>query len=93
MRDLDRGGKLQSVTIRGVEFRPGSQVRVCPKGNRDIIDLALRGMTGVIESIEQDFEDKIYLAVTFNEDPGQDLGRDGKPGHRFFFFLDEVEPV
>ena len=46
-----------------------------------------------IESIEQDFEDKVYLAVTVDDDPGTDLGLLRQPGHRFFFSPDEVEPL
>jgi hypothetical protein len=45
----------------------------------------------VIASIEQDFENRIHLAVTVDDDPGRDLGLTGKPGHRFFFGPDEVE--
>jgi len=29
--------------------------------------------------------------VTVDDDPGADLGALGLPGHRFFFFADEVE--
>jgi hypothetical protein len=31
--------------------------------------------------------------VTVDDDPGQDLGRAGQPGHRFFFRTEEVEPL
>ncbi len=44
-------------------------------------------------SIEQDYEDVVYLAVTVDDDPGADLGMLRQPGHRFFFTLDDVEPV
>ena len=46
-----------------------------------------------IESIEQDYEDVVYLAVTIDEDPGADLGMLRQPGHRFFYTLNDVEPV
>ena len=46
-----------------------------------------------IAAIEQDYEDRVYLAVTVDEDPGRDLGTEGKPGHRFFFRPEEVEPL
>ena len=44
-------------------------------------------------AIEQDYEDRVYLAVTVEDDPGQDMGVAGKPGHRFFFRPEEVEPL
>ena len=57
------------------------------------MDLALEGKTATIEAMEQDFEDRIYLAVTVDDDPGKDLGQQKKPGHRFFFGVEEVEPL
>ena len=58
-----------------------------------ILDLALMGKTATIAAIEQDFEDRIHIAVTVDEDPGRDFGARGQPGHRFFFRPDEVEPL
>jgi hypothetical protein len=46
-----------------------------------------------IASIEQDFEGRLFLTVTLDEDPGRDLGESGQPGHRFFFRPEEVEPT
>jgi hypothetical protein len=46
-----------------------------------------------VVSIERDFENRIYLAVIVDDDPGKDLGHTGKPGHRFFYGVDEVEPL
>jgi hydrogenase maturation protease len=67
------------------------RVRLNPKGNADAFDLALEGKTAVIVGIEQDFEDQVYVTVAVDDDPGQDLGIAGKPGHRFFFRPEEVE--
>jgi hypothetical protein len=57
------------------------------------MDLALAGKTAVVDAIEQDFEERVYIAVTLDDDPGRDLGAEGKMGHRFFFRPEEVEPV
>jgi hypothetical protein len=57
------------------------------------MDMVLNGMNATIETIEQDFEGCIYLAVTVDDDPGNDLGMLRKSGHRFFFRQDEVEPI
>ena len=71
----------------------GDRVRLCPRGRADIFDLALAGRSATIVSVEQDFEDRVYFAVTVDDDPGKDLGAEGKPGHRFFFAPEEVEPL
>jgi hypothetical protein len=57
------------------------------------MDLALAGRAATIEAIEQDFEGRVYLAVTVDDDPGRDLGALRQPGHRFFFRPEEVEPL
>ena len=84
---------LQSVSIGGVELRTGDSVRLHPRGGGDVMDLALRGKTATIESIEQDYEGRAHLAVVLNDDPGRDLGLLRQPGHRFFFSAEEVEPL
>jgi hypothetical protein len=81
------------VRVAGVDLRPGDRVRLWPLGRADILDLALEGRTATIEAIEQDFEDRVYLAVTVDDDPGRDLGVRRQPGHRFFFGVEEVEPL
>ena len=83
--------RLQSIRVAGVEFQVGDRVRVWPLGDADIMDLALNGKLAVIAAIEQDYEDRIHIAVTVDDDPGRDLGEAGKPGHRFFFRPEELE--
>jgi hypothetical protein len=90
--DADRR-KLECVHVGPCEVRAGDRVRLRPRGGADIMDLALAGMTAAVESIEQDFEGRVYLAVTVDDDPGRDLGALRQPGHRFFFQPDEVEPL
>ncbi len=84
---------LDRATVAGVELKPGDRVRLRPRWGGDILDLALKGKTAMIEAIEQDYENKIHLAVVVDDDPGKDLGLLRQPGHRFFFTLDEVEPL
>ncbi len=85
--------KLDHTTADGVVLSPGDRVRLRPLGRADIFDIALEGKLATIVSIEQDYENRVHLAVTVDEDPGNDLGLDGKPGHRFFFGIEEVEPL
>jgi hypothetical protein len=83
----------ESVRVFGIELRVGDRVRLCPTRKADIMDMALAGKIAVIESIEQDFEDQIQLAVVVDDDPGREFGMMRQPGHRFFFSPDEVEPA
>jgi hypothetical protein len=78
---------------RLTSFRKGDRVRLRPRRRADIFDIALAGKIATVISVEQDFQDGIHLCVTVEDDPGRDLGLEGKPGHRFFFGLEEVEPV
>ncbi len=82
-----------SVRVRGTEVRCGSRVRLLPKAGSDIFDLALAGRSASVEAIEQDLEGEVRLAVVVDDDPGRDLGFARQPGHRFFFSLEEVEPL
>lgn len=90
---LDEFTRLEGVARNGVYYREGARVRLKPKPGADILDLVLAGRIGIIESVEQDFENVIHLAVVLEDDPGRDLGMMRQPGHRFFFGLDEVELV
>ena len=77
----------------GVEVRNGSRVRLWPQAGRDIFDIALSGKVAIVENIEQDFEDRILLAVSVEEDPGREMVDMPVLGHRFFFSPEEVEPL
>jgi hypothetical protein len=82
---------LDRVRVGDIELKPGDRVRLWPPGRADIFDLVMTGKTATIEAIEQDLEDRVYLAVTLDDDPGRDLGALRQPGHRFFFGVEEVE--
>ena len=71
-------------------LRKGDRVRLRPRANADIFDLALAGRDATVDSIEQDFEGRYHVAVLVDDDPGIALGP-RRPGHRFFFAPDEVE--
>lgn len=47
----------------------------------------------MVEKIEQDFEDRILLAVSVEDDPGRELVDMPVLGPRFFFSPEEVEPL
>src|SRR5262245_34902911 len=84
---------LDSITVAGVELRQGDRVRLKRCVGGDVFDMALVGKTAVIEAIEEDYEGRCHLAVVVDDDPGRDMGILRQPGHRFFFSLEEVEPL
>ncbi|MGW0808734.1 hydrogenase maturation protease [Nonomuraea sp. NPDC002799] len=81
------------VIVAGVAVGPGSRVRLRPRSHTDIFDLVLDGRTAVVESVEQDDEGALHVAVTLDDDPGRDLGEAKLPGHRFFYSATEIEPL
>jgi hypothetical protein len=92
-REQESRPPLESVVVKGVELRKGSRVLLWPLPGGDIMDIALRGKVAFVEAIEQDYEDRIHLSVTVEEDPGRDFGDMHILGHRFFFTPEEVEPL
>ena len=92
-RLLEEKTPLEYIRVFETDLRPGDRVRLRPRKCGDILDSELAGRTGAIESIEQDYEDRIHLAVVLDDDPGRDLGLLRLPGHRFFFSPEEVEPL
>jgi hypothetical protein len=84
---------VDHLLVQGVELKAGSRVRLRPRKGGDVLDMALAGKVAAIESIEQNYEGQFQLAVVLEEDPGRDMGLLRQPGHRFFFGLEEVEPL
>ena len=82
-----------SVAVGGRELRRGTLVRLRPKAGGDVFDLALADRLATVDSIEQDAEGQLHVTVTLEDDPGRDLGAMRALGHRFFFGVDEVEPL
>lgn len=90
---LEERTPVERVNVLGSDLRVGDRVRLRPKAGGDVLDIALKGQVAIIESLEQDYEGKIHLAVVLQDDPGRDLGMLRQPGHRFFFSTEEVEPL
>jgi hydrogenase maturation protease len=90
---LEDKNPLDNLRIAGVDVKVGDRVRLRPRKRADVFDIALAGKTAIIESIEQDYEGKSHICVVADDDPGKDIGMLRQPGHRFFFFPEEVEPL
>ena len=63
-------------------LRPGTE--------RDPFDRMLDGRRATLERIYVDYDDRVHLGVTVDDDPGQELMRE--TGRYLFFFADEVQP-
>lgn len=84
---------LVSVPWPHGTLRVGDRVRLRPPRAADAMDLMLTGRAGRVESIVQELEGRVQVAVLLDDDPGADLGAQRLPGHRFFYQLHEVEPA
>jgi hypothetical protein len=80
----------ESIEIDGMVYKKGDKVRLNPTERKtDITDSILKGKIATIETIYVDYEDNVHLAVTIDDDPGQDLRHD--LGLYMYFKPDEVE--
>jgi len=89
----------ESIVIAGRMVKAGDRVLLRPGRGRqgtltDAMDMMLEGKTARVEVLQQDFENRIYLVVTLDVDPGREQWDERVlPGHRFFFFPEEVDPL
>ena len=81
----------QRATVDGVTFARGAKLTLRPGTDRDVYDKMLDGRQATIERIYLDYDDRVYLGVTVDDDPGQELMRE--TGRYLFFFSNEVEPL
>lgn len=86
-------GAVRGLRRAAPPLKPGDRVRLRPKKSADILDIALAGQIAVVEAVEHDYDGNVHLAVVLENDPGRELGMMRQPGHRFFFGIEEVEPV
>ena len=75
--------------VGGAPLRRGDTVVLRPGTEGDVFDKILDGRSATIERIYRGYDDRVYLGVTVDDDPGQDLLRE--TGRYLFFFGDEVE--
>jgi hypothetical protein len=79
------------ATVDGVTFERGAALLLKPGTDRDVYDRMLDGRTATLERIYIDYDDRVHLAVTVDDDPGQELMRE--TGRYLFFFPHEVKPL
>lgn len=78
--------------VDGILYSKGDKVRLKLGQRRsDSSDILLNGRIATIEIIYTDYDDKVHIAVTVDDDPGQDMQRD--LGLYLYFSPEEVEHV
>jgi hypothetical protein len=89
--EVDNNPGEERATVDGVTFVKGGRLILRPGTDRDVYDRLLDGREATIERIYVDYDDRVYLGVTVDDDPGQQLMRE--TGRYLFFFANEVEPL
>lgn len=79
------------ISVNGVDFRRGGKVVLRLAARTTPYDRALDGKVATIERLYFDYEDQVYLGVTVDDDPAQDLLRD--TGRFLFFAPSEAEVI
>jgi hypothetical protein len=77
--------------VGGRRFVRGGKVIIRPAEDADLHARMLDGRTATLERIFTDYDGKIHLGVTIDDDPGQDLMRE--TGRYLYFFAQEVEVI
>ncbi len=78
--------------VDGIMYTKGDKVQLrLGKRRSDASDILINGRMATIEIIYTDYEDKVHIAVTLDDDPGQDMQRD--LGIYRYFNAEEVEHI
>ena len=80
-----------SVAIGARSVSKGERVRIAPRRRSDSMDLFLAGRIATVQAVHHDVDDRVYVAVTVDDDPGAEMH--GSYGRFFYFGPDELELV
>jgi hypothetical protein len=89
LREVDNNPGEDRAVVDGVEFVKGAKLLLKPGTDRSVHDRLLDGRHATLERIYIDYDGRVHLAVTVDDDPGQELMRE--TGRYLFFFAREVE--
>ena len=82
----------ERATVDGVTFERGATASCCvPAPTATPSTGCSTARRATLERIYVDYDDRVYLAVTVDDDPGQELMRE--TGRYLFFFANEVAPL
>ncbi|MEP7010924.1 MAG: hypothetical protein ABJC13_11425 [Acidobacteriota bacterium] len=79
----------QRIEVEGVVYLRGGKVILRPGEKGNPHDKMLHGRIATLERIFIGYDDRVYLGITVDDDPGQDLLRES--GRYLYFFVHEVE--
>jgi hypothetical protein len=89
--EVDNNPGEDRATVDGVTFVKGTKLLLKPGTDRSVHDRLLDGHPATLERIYVDYDGRVHLAVTVDDDPGQQLMR--ATGRYLFFLADEVQPL
>ena len=91
---LEDKSPVETVEIAGVTVRVGDRVQACVRA-KAVTCWTSRWRAKPLPSkpSSRTTKAKIHVCVVLDDDPGRDMGLLRQPGHRFFFDVDEVEPL
>jgi hypothetical protein len=81
----------ECAEVGGVRFERGAKLVLRPPPGADIQARMLDGRTATLERLFTDYDGRLHLGVTIDDDPGQDLMRE--TGRYLYFFAQEVEVI
>jgi hypothetical protein len=87
LRDPREGER--SAVAAGVTYTRGARVVLRPDPERDPYDRMLHGRAATVERIYVDYEDRVHLGVSIDDDPARELMNESGRWH--FFKPEEVE--
>lgn len=88
---MDQAGDTKKI-IDGIEYKRGDKVRLKLSGRgTDAMDMMMDNKIATIEIMYTDYEDNLHIAVTLDEDPGQEIRRD--LGLYLYFKPNEIELI
>ena len=79
------------VVVGGRRLTKGSPVRLRPNRRADAMDMFLRDQRATVAGVYRDVDERVYVAVTVDADPGAALHESF--GRFFYFDPSEVEPI
>ena len=91
LREVDNNPGEERAIVNGVTFVKGTKLLLKPGTDRSVHDRVLDGHRATLERIYIDYDERVHLAVTVDDDPGQELMRE--TGRYLFFFAHEVQPL
>jgi hypothetical protein len=81
----------ESAEVDGVRFTRGGKLVIHPPADADIQARMLDGRRATLERLYTDYDGRVHLGVTIDDDPGQELMRE--TGRYLYFFPQEVEVI